>query len=174
MEREETKQLLKILPVAYPDYYSKFTSQQKTETVNLYYDLFGKYETVIVVPALYNYIKTNVYPPKPAGIQEQIDLLMPNSETSVELWNMLLKAVSNGYYGYEEEYNKLPEVCQKWLHCPEQLKELAVIDISTLNSVIRGQFLKTIGEIQKKENAKRGMQITQQEREQLDSQNSGV
>ena len=174
MNREETKQMLKILSVAYPRTYAGYSEQQKTETVDLYFALFGKCETEIVVSALCNYVKSNQYPPTPAGIQAQIDLILSTDDSAIELWNTLAKAVRNGYYGYEEEYNKLPEVCQKWLHCPEQLKELAVVDFSTLNSVIRGQFLKTIGEIQKKEKANSWIQIANQERERLESQDSGV
>lgn len=157
MLRGETNQLMKILSVAYPNTYRDFTDSQKIETMQAYYDFFGEYETPIVVQALRNYIKRNQFPPTIAGLQEQIDLILNVGETANELWNLVEKATRNGLYGHAEEYARLPEPCQRWLGTSASLKELAQLDSGTLNTVIRGQFLKTVGQIKESVETQRAL-----------------
>lgn len=154
MDREETKQMLKILSIAYPKAYQGYSAQKQIETVDFYHVLFGEYDTGVVVSALYNYVKSNQYPPTPAGIQAQIDILVSTGDTAIELWNVLHKAITNGFYGYREEFEKLPKPCKTWLGVPEQLRELAQMDEATVNGVTRGQFLKTIKDVTDRERAK--------------------
>jgi hypothetical protein len=153
MLREETNQLMKILSVTYPNTYKDFTDAQKVETMQVYFDFFGEYPTPVVVQSLRNYIKKNQYPPTIAGLQEQIELLLNKGDTNIELWNAILKAASSCLWNLQEQYNKLPKPCQIWLRDAEGLKNLAMIDTETLNTVTRGQFLKTIGEISEREEA---------------------
>ncbi|MDD4565527.1 MAG: replicative helicase loader/inhibitor [Eubacteriales bacterium] len=153
MRLEETQALLDILKKAYPSAaaYKLTTKEEIKETIVFYHGFFGVYETPIVVAALRNYIKKNQYPPTIAGLQEQIDLLLNTEDTDSELWNQLSKACKNGLYGSDEEYNKLPPECQRWLGSPNTLRELAMVDTDTFNTVVRGQFLKTIGQIKSSE-----------------------
>lgn len=154
---EETKQLLEILKVSYPNNYKDMNKDQAINTLKLYHDFFGQYPTPLVVQALKNYIKANKYPPTIAGLQEQIDLLTNHGNSNEELWSMVLKAIKNSTYGSVEEYNKLPEECQRWLGGPSGLKDLGMIDTDTVNTVLHGQFLKTIGDIKASKKAQAGL-----------------
>lgn len=151
MEKNETNQLMKILSMAYTNTYKDFTDEQKRETIQLYYDFFGEYQTPIVVQALRNYIKKNQYPPTIAGLQEQIDLLLNKEDTPTELWNAVLKAARDSLWNAQEQFNKLSKPCQIWLKDANGLKALGMIEEETLNTVTRGQFLKSIGEIHERE-----------------------
>lgn len=157
MLKEDTNKLMKTLSTAYPDKYDRFTDKKKAETMSLYFKIFGSYPTEIVVLALSNYIKENQYPPTIAGLQEQIDLLLNTEDTDSELWNRVAKATANSLWNGQEEFNKLPPECQKWLGSPAQLKELGMIDSATLNTVVRGQFLKTIKDIKAREKAQQSL-----------------
>jgi len=153
MTRDETKQLLDILKLSYPTYYKNMDFNQAKETLDFYYGFFDEYDAVIVVQALRNYIKENKFPPTIAGLTEQINLLMPSGKSSAEYWNLILKAIRNSAYNSKEEFDKLPHECQMWLGESMALKDLSQIDSETVNTVIRGQFLKSINQIIERRNA---------------------
>ena len=168
MNLQETQQLLTILKLSYPNSYKDMSKEQAIETVKLYFDFFGEHQTVLVVQALKNYIKSNKYPPSIAGLQEQIELLTNQGNTNEELWGKMVKAIRNSLYGSVEEFAKLPKECQRWLGSPSGLKDLGMIDVDTLNTVLHGQFLKTIVDIKAGEKAQQG--LTQELREMIKSQ----
>ena len=155
MEKHETKKLLDILKTAYPKTYQNITEKQARNTLGLYFDIFKEYETEIVVVALKNYIKENEYPPTIAGLQKQIDIIISDEDTDIELWNTLAAACSRGTRMTAEEFETLPESIREWAGDVGQIKELALMDSVTFNSVIRGQFLKTIPQIIERQEAKR-------------------
>ncbi|MCE5227902.1 MAG: hypothetical protein LLG05_18840 [Porphyromonadaceae bacterium] len=150
MNIKETKQLLTILKLSYPNSYKATTKEDATATVQNYQGFFGEYQTPIVVQALRNYIKKNVYPPTIAGLQEQIDLLLNSEDTHIELWNAFSKAVSNCLWNTLEQFNSLPNVCQAWIGSPQAMRDMALTEPDKFNTVTRGQFLKTIGEIKER------------------------
>lgn len=152
MQREETKQLMSILQISYPSHYRNMSVEEKKQTLAIYYDMFAEYPTELIVMALKNYIKVNQYPPTIAGLREQVEMLL-DKDTPVELWNKVKKAITRSAYNSVEEFAKLPEVCQKWVGNHMTLKELSQTDIDTLDTVTRGQFLKTIGSIQQRDEA---------------------
>ena len=142
--------LLAILQISYPSTYRNMDQEEKRQTLSLYYDMFCEFPTPIIVQALKNYIKVNQYPPTIAGLQEQIDMIA-NKETPAELWNLVKKAICRSSYNSLEEFEKLPPSCQKWAGSHMTLKELSQVDIDNLNTVTRGQFLKTIESIRQKD-----------------------
>lgn len=154
MNREETKQVLKVLSTAYPRYFADMTKADKIDQINLYLDMFGEYPTQIVIAALHSYIRHNEYPPSIAGLQKQIDLLSCMDD-KMELWNTLSAACSRGTRMSAEEFDALPEVIREWAGDVGQIKELALMDSMTFNSVIRGQFLKTIPQLIERQEAKK-------------------
>lgn len=154
MNREETKQVLKVLSTAYPRYFADMTKADKIDQINLYMDMFGEYPTQIVIAALHSYIRHNEYPPSIAGLQKQINLLT-HKDDKMELWNTLAAACSRGTRMTAEEFGTLPESIREWAGDVGQIKELALMDSVTFNSVIRGQFLKTIPQIIERQEAKR-------------------
>lgn len=165
MDREDTKKVLKILATAYPRYFANMDKGDKIDQVNLYLDMFGGYPTEAVVVALKSYIKDNEYPPSIAGLQKQIDLLLPDENNAVELWNILAKAVKRGSIVTQEEFNRLPKPIRTWCGDLAQLRELGMMDISAFNTVTRGQFLKTVPVLVERENAQG--QLTQEIRDML-------
>ena len=86
MLKEETKQLLTILEVAYPSNYRNLNPEERRNTLVTYYDMFAEYPTELIVMALKNYIKVNQYPPTIAGLREQAEMHQ-DKDTPVVHWN---------------------------------------------------------------------------------------
>lgn len=145
MSREEVLSMLSILRKAYPSFYKDITKQEAEDTVNLYQEMFKDCDSKLVIFALKELINTSEYPPAIATIKKKMyELIKPDVESDSELWEKLLKAIRNGYYGSVEEFNKLPEIIQEFLGSPRQLQEIAEMDSNTIHSVVKGQFLKQI------------------------------
>ena len=153
MEKQDTNKIIKVLSTAYPKPYVNMTKEQQKDTLELYYEMFNGYPTEIVIYALKNYISVNEFPPTIAGLNKQIQTLMHNDDTSADLWNKVLKAIQNGIYGFKEEFDKLPPAARRWVGRPEALREFAQMDSATVNTVIRGEFLKSISHVQKAQRA---------------------
>ena len=149
MTANETAKVMAILQVAYPAFYGKKSVEEKRAAVSLWAELLKEYDSRLVTAAVKELIKTHSgYPPDIAAVVERIHGIEDaarGEQTNEELWILLKKAISNGYYGAEEEFQRLPEVLKRYLRSPSQLREMSGIDSDTLNTVTRGQFLKTIG-----------------------------
>lgn len=153
MTLQETQKLLVILKKAYPRYYTESTKEEVEETLMFYHDMFKDYPVEVVATALKNYVKVNKYPPTIAGIIEQIELLTDNN-TAETLWTAIEKAVRNSTYNSKEEFDKLPEECKAFIGSAKALKELGQMDGGTLNTVTKGQFIRTVGDIKRRTKAR--------------------
>lgn len=153
MTLQETQKVLMILKKAYPRYYTESTKEEVQETLLFYHDMFSEYPVEIVITALKNYIKVNEYPPTIAGLQKQIDLIIADEDTDIELWNEFEKACRKGSRITQEEFESLSEPIKKWCRDVSQIRDLSKLDIGTFNTVIKGQFLKTITKIKEREKA---------------------
>lgn len=153
MTLQETQKLLVILKKAYPRYYMESTKEEVEETLMFYHDMFKDYPVEVVATALKNYVKVNKYPPTIAGIIEQIELLTDNN-TAETLWTAIEKAVRNSTYNSVEEFEKLPPECKQFIGSARALKELGQMDGGTLNTVTKGQFIRTVGDIKRRTKAR--------------------
>ena len=139
---------MEILKTAYPSNYKQMTSKEMQATLTLYYGMFHNYPIKVLKTALMNYIKVNQYPPTVAGIQEQIDYLACKGNTEAELWNKLSEGIKGNV-----SFEKLPLECQVWVGSARDLKDLGQVDINTVNTVVRGEFLKSIKSIRQRQKA---------------------
>lgn len=145
MNRKEILSMLSILKSAYPNFYRNITKQEAEETVNLYEEMFKDYDSRVVLLAVKELINTYEYPPTIATIKNKIySLSNINEETDLDLWERLLKAIRNGTYGSEKEFELLPQIIKDYLKSPYQLQELASMNSDDIHSVVKGQFLREI------------------------------
>lgn len=105
----------------------------------------------IFAQAVNNHIRTSKYPPTIADIQEQLDYIMPKQSTDEELWNEAYRLICKGSVLTTEEFNQEPEEIKRWFHNIRTIRELAMCPSETVNTVVRGQFLKTIGAIKRQQ-----------------------
>ena len=155
MTREETSQMLTLLKAAYPNFYGKMSQKDAYATLNLWAEMFADDDVNIVKFALHRLIETHTgFPPDIAEVKSHIRLLVQASTgepTDEELWRMLRKAAANGLYGSSEEFERLPPVLKRYCGSPSALREMAMQDEKTLDTVVHGQFLRQISGIRERQ-----------------------
>lgn len=153
MTREETKKMILYLHMAYRDFCG---DKDLTSVVNIWHDAFKDYDVKVVEIAAKNYVKTNEFAPTIAGVMKQIRQIS-KTETETDLWALIRKAASNGFYNSAEEFEKLPPECQSFVGSADALKELSQIDMATMETVVKGQFLKRVESIQSHQDVQKGL-----------------
>jgi hypothetical protein len=139
MDRERFKEVISLLNTIYSD---KPPCPNQI-TFDTWYALFRNHDESVVKAAAQMYISTEHFAPKPADILELCAELQKDEERSpLEAWNIAYKAICNGYYNYKAEFAKLPPIIQRVIGKPENLKEMAQMDINTVNSVEQSHFIK--------------------------------
>ena len=144
MTREETKQMLIIMQMAYPNY----KPQDKTMAINIWFEMLENYEFNQVKAALKVHIlsDTSGFPPAIGQIVEKLQLFKKSDELNeFAAWQLVLKAMRNSIYHSEEEFEKLPPAVQKAVVSPGQLREWAMaedIDGTWMN-VTQSNFMRT-------------------------------
>lgn len=141
MTRDETINVLMTIQAAFPN----FRVPDKTIATNIWFSLLGKYDYITVISAVEAYITSNVsgFPPAIGQIIDQVYALSAKDEVNeMEAWSMVQKAIKNSAYHAEEEFKKLPEIVQKAVPSPGQLKEWALTE--NLNvEVVSSNFMRT-------------------------------
>ena len=90
------------------------------------------------------------YPPTVADIKNKMYQLTSEEKTPAELWDELAKALRDSIYHSEQQFAKLSPEVKAFVRTPAQLKEMAMMDSDTVHSVTKGQFLKQIETIKKR------------------------
>ena len=146
MERQEILKTLAIIKVAYPNSFLKMSSKDLETLANLWAIQFKDYEYNLVMGAVNTIIANdqNQFMPSIGRIKEVCHQLMnPNQMDEEEAWLYIEDAMRNGIYGSEKEFKNLPAECQKIVGSPDRLRDWAMMDISTVQSVVHSNFLKS-------------------------------
>lgn len=144
MTRTETIKILSVLKVAYPGFYSRVTAEDAKQTIAVWTDFFKNDPYQIVDAAVKAVINTGTkdgYPPDIGTIKEQIRRFMkPEKDTAMEAWHLVKKALV--IYNPKEKFDALPELSQKVVGSPNQLREWALMSTEAINTVVQSNFLK--------------------------------
>ena len=142
MNVQETIKLLTTIQAAYPNY----KIANKEITVNLWNDMLSEYTYQQVSTALKAYIMadTSGFAPSIGQLVDKAQKIKtPNVLSEMEAWNLVSKALRNGYYNANEEFNKLPYTVQKAVGQPSQLRYWAETDIKTIETVVQSNFMRS-------------------------------
>lgn len=144
MTRSDVIGIMAILETAYPSYYAKSSDRQRMEAVNLWAELFSDDDPRLVGAAVKTIIVGGgAFPPSIGEIKNKMhDLTAPEEISETEAWAMVSRACANGIYGYEAEFAKLPPTVQAAVGRPEQLREWAMMDGETVQSVVASNFMR--------------------------------
>lgn len=156
MTRQETIKVLSVLKAAYPAFYSKQSKSDLEITVNLWGKALENDSYEVVIVAVQELIfKHSGFPPDIAAVKRQINdmtLASIGAPTDEELWRLLSETASEyGQYSASKGFRMLPPILQRYLGVPETLFEIAMMDRDTVQSVVKGQFLKQIGSFRERE-----------------------
>lgn len=143
MTKKETAKIIAILQVNYPDNFKDKSDAVFMATVDLWEKAFVDDDYSVVSAAVLAHIvtDTNRFMPPIGVIKAKIAELMKREEmTEQEAWSLVAKALSNSTYGSTEEYAKLPPVVKRAVGSPSQLREWAMMDTDTVQSVVASNF----------------------------------
>ena len=143
MTRDDTLDLLSVLKAAYPNFYRDMTRKDADHVIDLWSEMFKDEPAELVALAVKAHIATDKkgFPPHIGAIKDSIvKIKKPNEMTELEAWGLVQKALRNGYYGAQEEFDKLPPVVQRLVGSPNQLREWSQMDTETISSVVASNF----------------------------------
>lgn len=142
MTREDTMEMLMTMQAAYPNYHVA----DKTVAINTWHLMLQGYDKPVVMGALQAFIlsDTKGFAPSIGQIVEKIQTTTRPLELSeMEAWDLVAKAVRNGNYGSEQEFEKLPPKVQKAVGSPGQIAKWAAIPSDELHTVGQSNFLRS-------------------------------
>lgn len=152
MTRDEVIKLLMMIQAAYPNY----KPQDKTIAVNMWHEMLQDYEADVIMTSLKNYIRTDSsgFAPSVGQLLRPINIVSASdsqtTQSPLEAWALVSKAIRNGYYGAEEEFAKLPELVQKAVGSPMNLRNWSQTDLKSIETVVMSQFLSSYKAEQKR------------------------
>lgn len=158
MNREETKKILRIMVDSYPNY----KPVDMAETIDVWQMMLEDFSYQQVAMALKAYIMsdTSGFAPSIGQLVGKMQMIsQPNELNEMEAWALVSKAIRNGYYGAETEFEKLPEMVQKAVGQPSQLRQWAHSDMESIETVIQSNFIKTYRTVVKRESEIQRMPI---------------
>lgn len=143
MTKLEIAELMTILQANYPDSFKGQSDAVVGAKVALWHDFFKDIPKEVVSAAVKAFIAndTRGFMPNIGQINEQIHKLTNNETlTEGEAWGLVSSALRNSAYNSREEFEKLPERIRRLVGSSNQLREWALMDAETVNSVVSSNF----------------------------------
>ena len=143
MTKQETIQVITLLAGNYNSISEK-SKEQKQMMANTWYECLGDLDYKLVLQAVKKTIIESPYPPTIHDIRKNaMELAKPSTKrTAIEVWNEAYDMICGGLYMTEEQFRTARPEVQKFFGNVKQVKELAMTDTKTVNTVTKGQFLK--------------------------------
>ena len=135
--KEQFLILVASMKAVYPS--EKFLPDDNAAKV--WYQLLKDMDYQTLSMAIQRHMMTSPYPPTIADLRKQA---VPEIDQMSELaaWSLVRQAISNSSYHSEEEFRKLPPLIQKAIGNPANLREMASMDVGTVNSVEQSNFMR--------------------------------
>ena len=140
MERREVATLLATIQAYYPQY----NPPDKTIAVNAWFDMLKEYPKELIENALRAFISTDTtaFAPSVGQLIGKMNEIQNMGELNeMEAWTLVSKAIRNSGYHSSEEFEKLPELVQKSVGTPSQLRTWA-LDQNYNEQVVSSNFIK--------------------------------
>lgn len=115
-----------------------------SDAIMVWYSLLKDFSYEDTSRAIQEVMRTSKFKPTIADIIERIHAnVTDEAMTEMEAWSLVRKAVSRSIYSSVEEFEKLPPACQKAVGSAANLRELAMMDEATVESVEQSHFVKS-------------------------------
>jgi hypothetical protein len=110
------------------------------------------YEEILIALKAYTTTDTSGFAPSIGQLVGKLQMVsQPNELNEMEAWALVSQALKNGYYGAEEEFAKLPEMVQKAVGTPANLRAWAHTDEQSIENVVQSNFMRTYRTVVKRE-----------------------
>nr|DAP98549.1 MAG TPA: replisome organizer [Caudoviricetes sp.] len=154
MDKQEAYQILTLLQANYPDSFRGMSKEAANVKVNLWADMFAEEPFEAVAAAAKAYIATDTggFMPTIGQLKDMLHRMQsPQQMTRMEAWGLVAGALRNSVYGADDEFRKLPPAVQRTVGSPAQLREWALMDVETVQSVVSSNFQRSFQVCQKRE-----------------------
>ena len=154
MNTLESNLILGTLQSAFPSFYRGLGQKAARDIADLWAKMFEDDDFKSVMAAVQALIATRTegYPPTIGEVKAKLaQLRTPDELSEQDAWALVSKACQNGYYHSTEEFEKLPEVIQRAIGGPEQLRAWSQMDAATVESVVASNFMRTFKVKQKQQ-----------------------
>ena len=163
MTIDEMAQIMDILTMVYPQFYSKQTEEEKYNVMELWASLFADEPGQLVAMAVKAFITSDDkgFPPSIGQIKTIIGKMTTPAElemSELEAWNLVRRAIRGasmadwsrklGPNGIGEpsavvQFNALPEILQRLVGDPAQLAMWEELPGSQIDTVIQSNFMRS-------------------------------
>lgn len=143
MTRDEVKQILMRIQTTYPNWKPQ---GDLSIVVDVWHEYLSAYTYKEILGAVKAYVLSDVsgFAPTVGQLVGKLHGMMKSIEPDIgalEAWSMVSKALRNGYYGAEEEFEKLPPLIQKAVGSPMNLRNWSQSELKSIETVVMSQFL---------------------------------
>ena len=143
MNLSETAKIIKIMTLSFPNY----KPEDMEGTLQVWQYMLKDYTYNDINMALETYIQGNSSGFAPS-IGQIINLIHEKSEivaekTEMDAWQSIRKAISNGNYHAQEEFEKLDPIIQKVVGSANMIKQWAQTDVEELETVVQSNFMRS-------------------------------
>lgn len=146
MTRDETKKIIMVISSTYPN----FHPQDLSFMVDAWAAMLEDYAYNDISIALKAFILTDSsgFAPSVGQLVGLLDKGRQETDLNeMEAWSLVSKALKNGYYGAEQEFSRLPEMIQKAVGSPSNLRNWAQTDLSSVENVIMSNFMRSYRQV---------------------------
>lgn len=149
MDVKDARKIVAVMMVSFPSYKPIET---ELAAIELSKDLDGySYQQVDTALRMYKRSNTSGFAPTSGQLISMLHMVeRPQQLNEMEAWSLVSKALRNSVYKSEEEFDKLPQIVQKVVGSPNQLRTWAMDD-NYNESVISSNFIKTYRVVAKRE-----------------------
>ncbi|MFW5631137.1 MAG: replicative helicase loader/inhibitor [Acetivibrio ethanolgignens] len=140
--RDETKQILMRISSVYPNWKPQADLKFVVETWCEYLEEYS-YEQIRAALKVYIATDTSGFAPSIGQLIDKLHTISrPQELSEMEAWELVSRALRNGYYGAEEEFEKLPSLVKKTVGSPSQLRNWSQTDSDSVENVIQSNFMR--------------------------------
>lgn len=139
-----TKKEFSMIANAMRTYYPREKILPNEQSMELWYNQLKDIPYDLAEKALNKWVATNKWSPSISDIRNTVseDSAKKDMLSELDAWAQTRLAIRDSSYHAEERFDELPEICQRIVESPENLRKWALMDSETLESVVMSQFLR--------------------------------
>ena len=146
MTKSEAAKIIFVMRSYYPGAFQKLSARDIENMADAWQYVLEDLSYADVSRGLKVFVRSDTkgFPPSPGQVIDCIaKVQLPQELTATEAWTLVAKALSNSAYHAEEEFENLPPACQRAVGSARNLKELALMEMETVQSVEKSHFIRT-------------------------------
>ena len=118
----------------------------KTLMINTWEEMLKDYSYECILMALKTYVLSNTsgFAPSIGQLIEATRIVdTQTSLTETQAWEIVSRALRDSYYHADEQFQKFPEIVQRVVGSPSQLRNWGQSELETVETVIQSNFMRT-------------------------------